>query len=160
MRVHLLPPPYARDMGQVETEGLHLGQPMEMLPVSQARSMPPHLTANPFMPPQCSPFHTHPSAPSPTPLHTPAPPTPHIQPMDVDCTRAPHRDPRHRACYNCGHLGHVACNCPEPRAQRIRMSETSPSPAAEDLRALIAEMVRSEVTKAAQPLPSPTNPPR
>ena len=87
--------------------------------VSQARSTPPRPTANPFMPPQRSPFHTRPSAPPPTPLRTPAPPTPHIQPMDVDRTRAPCQDPRHGACYNCGHLGHVAHNCPEPRAQRI-----------------------------------------
>ena len=80
---HLHPMP--RNMGWVETEGLHPGQPMETLPGLPSPSYPPHLPASPFMPPQHSPFHVHPTAPPPTLLCKSALPTLHIQPIDVDC---------------------------------------------------------------------------
>ena len=124
---------------------------------SQAQATPPCPPASLFAPPHHFPFHARPTTPPSSLPCTPALPTPHTQPMDVDRARAPCRDPRNGACYNCGCLGHISCNCPEPRAQRIQTSESSPTPAAEDLRLLIAKMIRSEITNTAQPLPPHTS---
>ena len=40
-----------------------------------------------------------------------------ITPMDVDLQKA---QPEMRKCYNCQKIGHLTCNCPEPRRQHAQ----------------------------------------
>jgi hypothetical protein len=85
-------------------------------------------------------------APPPTPssarpLTSSAPagkPAADPQPMDLDRTKSKGTP---RTCYNCNRPGHIARNCPEPRAQRVRNTDPL-SP--EAIRA-IAEAVRIAV---------------
>ena len=64
--------------------------------------------------------------PSPSPSSVRAPPAPPTsksatepQPMDLDRTKS--KNPR--ICYNCNKPGHIARNCPEPRAHRVRSAD-------------------------------------
>src|SRR5260221_14379138 len=67
-------------------------------------------------PPSSAPPSTHspmPSAPSSKPAVDP-------QPMDLDHTKS--KNPPW-TCYNCNKLGHIAWNCPEPRAHRVHNTD-------------------------------------
>ena len=73
------------------------------------------LTRSVTVPPPAQSSACSPSTPS-TSVSKPAEP----QPMDLD--RAKSKNPP-RICYNCNKPGHIARNCPEPRAHRVRSAD-------------------------------------
>src|SRR5260370_36731526 len=85
-------------------------------------------------PPSSAPLSTRspmPSSPSSKPAVDP-------QPMDLDHMKS--KNPP-QTCYNCNKLGHIAQNCPEPHAHRVRNAD----PLSPETIQAIAEAVRIAV---------------
>src|SRR5258708_634792 len=111
------------------------------------------------MTPTCS-AAPPPSAPSSTRSPMPSAPSskPAVDPQPMDLDHIKSKNPPW-TCYNCNKLGHIAWNCPEPRAHQVRntdpLSLETIQAIAEAIRiAVRGDAMRGEATGDIEPMRS------